>query len=92
MAQGQIPPHLSSLGPNQRITEIRHCRDAYRVTTANGAMFPFWETNVRLKIDTSSRGPRMGEPILQRSGMVGDRVSIIFSSLSELHRLVVEKC
>ena len=92
MAQGQIPPDLSSLGPNQRITEIRHCRDAYHVTTANGAMFPFWEMNVRLKVDTSSRGPRQGEPVLHRSGMVGDRVSIIFSSLADLHRLVAEKC
>lgn len=92
MVQGQIPPDLSSVGPNQRITEIRHCRDAYHVTTANGARFPLWETNVRLKIDTSSRGPMMGEPVLQRSGMVGDRVSVIFSSLSDLHRLVAEKC
>jgi cytochrome c len=92
MAEGQIPPDLSSLGPNQRITEIRHCRDAYHVTTADGATFPFWETNVRLKIDTSSRGPREGEPVLHRSGMVGDRVSIIFSSLGDLHRLIAEKC
>src|SRR4029453_1373296 len=92
MAQGQVPPDLSSLGPNQRITEIRHCHDAYHVTTANGAKFPFWETNVRLKIDTSSHGPRQGEPVLYRSGMVGDRVSIIFSSLADLHGLIAEKC
>ena len=92
MAQGQVPPDLSSLGPNQRITEIHHCHDAYHVTTANGAKFPFWETNVRLKIDTSPRGPRQGEPVLYRSGMVADRVSIIFSSLADLHRLIAEKC
>jgi cytochrome c len=92
MAQGQVPPDLSSLGPNQRIAEIHHCHDAYHVTTANGAKFPFWETNVRLKIDTSPRGPRKGEPVLHRSGMVGDRVSIIFSSLADLHGLIAEKC
>jgi len=92
MAQGQVPPDLSSLGPNQSITEIHHCHDAYHVTTANGAKFPFWETNVRLKIDSSPRGPRHGEPVLYRSGMVGDRVSIIFSSLADLHRLIAEKC
>jgi cytochrome c len=92
MARGQVPPDLSSLGANQRITEIRHCRDAYHVTTANGASFPFWETNVRLKVDTSPRGPKSGEPVLHRSGMVGDRVSIIFSSLEDIHRLVAEKC
>jgi cytochrome c len=92
MAQGQVPPDLSSLGPNQRITEIHHCHDAYHVTTADGAKFPFWETNVRLKVDTSPRGPKHGEPVIYRSGMVGDRVSIIFSSLAALHRLIAERC
>jgi cytochrome c len=92
MAQGQIPADLSSVGPNQRITEIRHCGDAYHVTTADGAKFPFWETNVRLKIDTSPRGPRSGAPVLHRSGMVGDRVSVIFSSLAELRQYIAEKC
>jgi cytochrome c len=92
LAQGQIPEDVSSVGPNQRITEIRHCGDAYHVTTASGAKFPFWETNVRLKIDTSPRGPKKGEPVLQRSGMVGDRVSVVFSSLADLQRLVAEQC
>jgi cytochrome c len=92
MARGQIPPDLSSPGANQRIKEIRHCRDAYRVTTADGATFPFWETNVRLKIDTSSRGPQKGEPVLLRSGMTGDRVSIVFASLADLGKVVTEKC
>ena len=92
MAQGQIPEDLTSVGPNQRITEIRHCGDGYHVTTADGGKFPFWETNVRLKIDTSPRGPRSGEPVLHRSGMVGDRVSIIFSSLAELRQSIAEKC
>jgi cytochrome c len=92
IAQGQVPADLSSLGPSQRITEVRHCGDAYHVSTADGAKFPFWETNVRLKIDTSSRGPRSGEPVLHRSGMVGDRVSIIFSSLADLRNSLAEKC
>jgi cytochrome c len=92
MAAGQIPGDISSLGANQRIKEIRHCGDAYHVTTADGAQFPFWETNVRIKIDTSSRGPKQREPVLLRSGMVGDRVSVVFSSLSDLTRLLAEKC
>jgi cytochrome c len=92
MAEGQIPPDLSSLGANQRIKSIRHCRDAFYVTTADSAEFPFWETNVRLKTDTSARGPKSGEPVLLRSGMAGDRVSVVFSSLAEISRLVAEKC
>ena len=92
MAKGQIPPDLSSVGENQLIKAIRHCRDAYYITTADGAEFPFWETNVRIKTDTSARGPQEGEPVLQRSGMVGDRVSVVFSSLAGIGQLVVEKC
>jgi cytochrome c len=92
MAEGQIPEDLSSLGPNQRIKEIRHCHDAFYVTMEDGAKFPFWETNVRLKIDTSQRGPKHGEPVLVRSGMAGDRVSVVFSSSAELGRLIAEKC
>ncbi|MDP6624238.1 MAG: hypothetical protein QF754_18440 [Alphaproteobacteria bacterium] len=92
MASGPVPPELSSLGANQRITEIRHCRDGYFITTADGAKFPFWETNVRIKIDTSLRGPKKGEPVLLRSGMAGDRVSVVFSSLAEFKNLVAEKC
>jgi cytochrome c len=92
MAEGPIPQDLSSLGPNQRIKKIRHCRDAFYVTTVDGAEFPFWEINVRLKTDTSSRGPKKGEPVLLRSGMAGDRVSVVFSSFAEIASLVGEKC
>jgi cytochrome c len=92
IASGPIPEDVSSLGDNQRIKEIRHCRDGYYVTTADGAQFPFWETNVRIKIDTSARGPGKGEPVLLRSGMAGDRVSVVFASLADLNRLLAEKC
>ena len=92
MATGPMPEDVSSVGDNQRIKEIRHCRDGYYVTTANGAQFPFWETNVRIKIDTSSRGPKKGQAVLVRSGMVGDRASVVFSSLDDVNQLLAEKC
>lgn len=92
MAEGQIPPDLTRVEANQRVTEIRRCRDAYYVTTADGARFPFWETNVRLKIDTSERGPGQGDPVLLRSGMAGDRVSVVFASLTHLRKTLDEKC
>jgi cytochrome c len=90
--EGQIPQDVSQAASNQRIKEIHHCRDTYFVTTANGARFPFWETNVRLKTDTSPRGPRQGEAVLLSSGMVGDRVSIVFSSLADLKVIIAERC
>jgi cytochrome c len=92
MAEGQIPPSLKEAGPKQQITAIRHCNDAYHVTTAAGAQYPFWETNVRIKIDTSERGPGQDIPILLRSGMAGDRVSVVFPSLAALKKLMAEKC
>jgi cytochrome c len=92
IAEGQRPPDLSSVRANQRIKEIRHCADTYHVTTADGAQFPFWELNVRLKTDSSSRGPKQGEPVLIRSGMAGDRVSVVFSSLAEIGRLIRVQC
>src|SRR5437870_1200152 len=92
MAEGQMPPTLSSVGANQRIRQIRHCRDAYYITTVDGAEFPFWESNVRIKTDTSVRGPKRGEPVLLRSGMVGDRVSVVFSSVADVKALVSESC
>ena len=92
MAQGQIPPSLKEAGPKQQITAIRHCGDAYYVTTANGAEYPFWETNLRIKIDTSERGPGQDKPILLRSGMAGDRVSVVFPSLEALKKQLSGKC
>lgn len=92
MAEGQIPPDLSTVEDNQRVTSIRHCRDAYHVTTADGGRFPFWETNVRLKIDTSKRGPGEGDVVLLRSGMAGDRVSVVFPSSEALRKGLAEQC
>lgn len=92
MAEGPVPPDLSETGDNQRISNIRHCRDGYFITTADGAQFPFWETNVRLKIDTSVRGPEDERPILLRSGMAGDRVSVVFSSMENLRSQLREQC
>lgn len=92
MAEGQIPPDLSAAGDDQRITDISHCRDAYYVTTADGKSLPFWETNVRIKVDTSERGPKGSAPILQRSGMVGDRVSVVFSDVGQLRAQLKEEC
>ena len=92
MAMGQIPPDLSSVEAGQRVTKIRHCGDAYIVSTADGKESPFWENNVRLKIDTSPRRPKTGQPVLLRSGMVGDRMSIVFSSVAQMKSLISEKC
>ena len=92
MAEGQIPASLKEAGPEQQISAIRHCGNAYYVSTAAGAEYPFWETNVRIKIDTSERGPGQDNAILLRSGMAGDRVSVVFASLAALKKRLAERC
>lgn len=39
------------------MTVIRYCPDAYRVTTAAGQTFTFWEHNLRFKTDSGPEGP-----------------------------------
>lgn len=90
--RGQKPEPLGSLPPEGQVTEVRHCRDSYFVTTADGAETPYWEMNVRLKLDTRETGPEPDKPAIVGAGMAGDRVSIVFSSLEELTRFVAEGC
>ncbi|MBA3520491.1 MAG: c-type cytochrome [Rhizobiales bacterium] len=90
--RGQAPEPLTPTPPDQQVTKIRHCRDGFFVTTADGTETPFWEMNVRLKLDTRETGPEPGKPAIVGAGMMGDRVSIVFSSLAELTKFVVEEC
>jgi cytochrome c len=91
-AEGQRPEPLGSAGPHRQITGLRHCRDTYFVTTADGRVRPYWEMNVRLKIDTSDRGPPPGKPVIVGSGMMGDRVSIVFADPREIASTIKDSC
>ncbi len=90
--RGQQPQPLTSVPDKERVTAIRHCGDSYFITTADGATTPFWEMNVRLKLDARATGPAPGKPVVAGAGMQGDRVSVIFSSVDEIMRFVEEKC
>lgn len=59
---------------------------------ADGATTPFWEMNVRPKLDTRATGPTPGRSVVAGAGMQGDRVAVIFSSVEEIKRFVAEKC
>lgn len=90
--RGQKPDPLKSLPTDAQVTAIRHCRDSYFVTTADGIETPYWEMNVRLKLDTRETGPEPGKPAVLGAGMAGDRISVVFSSLEELTEFVREGC
>lgn len=90
--RGRQPAPLTPTPANAQVAAIRHCGDNYWITTADGTTTPHWEMNVRLKIDTSPAGPEPGQPALIRSGSLGDRISVVFSSIGELKRVLREEC
>ena len=105
VAEGKAPPapagdmmgagprsDLKRAGKDRRVTAIRHCGDAYHVTTEAGRTTPFWEFNLRFKTDSSPLGPESGTPVLAPQGMQGDRAQVVFSGLDELKRFLVEGC
>jgi cytochrome c len=92
MARGQAPEPLASARPEEQVASIRHCHNSYFVVTADGTERPFWELNLRLKIDSGPTGPKAGKPVLVQSGMQGDRASLVFSSPAQLSEFVQSKC
>ena len=92
MARGQTPEPLADAGPHAQVTSVRHCRNSYFVLTADGVERPFWEQNLRLKVDSGSSGPKGGAPVLVPSGMQGDRASLVFSTPAQLSEFLKGKC
>ena len=90
--RGQKPDALGLAPTEAVVIKVRHCRDSYFVATADGVETPYWEMNVRFKLDTRETGPEPGRPVVLGAGMAGDRVSIIFSSLQELKSFVADEC
>jgi cytochrome c len=90
--RGLAPEPIANAPPFARVTAIRHCGDSFFITSEGGDETPYWEKNVRLKIDSAETGPPPGVPVILSSGMRGDRVSVIFSSLAEMQSLIAERC
>ncbi len=80
MGQMMALPTLNSKDtvPQQQVSAIRYCGDAYFVTLATGETFTFWEFNLRFKTDSSKDGPPKGKPGIVRAGMQGDRAFVVF--------------
>jgi cytochrome c len=84
--------NLKKLDPEDRVQKITHCRDTYRVTTADGKTRAFWERNLRIKTDSSGDGPQKGLPALTHAGMMGDRADVIFASPEEISGFIASQC
>lgn len=90
--EGQRPENLSEAGPDQKVKAIRKCSDTYFVKTEDGREQPYWEMNVRLKTDTSERGPKGNDPVLAYAGMQGDRISVVFKSTESIAQFIKTDC
>lgn len=90
--RAQAPQPVKDAPPRARVSAIRHCGDSYFVKTEDGRETPYWEKNIRLKIDSVETGPPPGVAVLLGAGMRGDRFSVIFAGLADLTSIVQEKC
>ena len=83
---------LKAVDAGQRVRAIGHCGDTYRLTLGDGSRHPFWEFNLRFKTDSSSRGPRKGEPVIVGAGMGDDRAQVVFAAPEEISAFIREDC
>lgn len=92
MMGGGHDPNLKALDPGKHVTVITHCRDTYRVTTADGKTRAFWERNLRFMTDTGKDGPQGGAPAIMAAGMMGDRAAVIFAAPEEISKMIEGRC
>lgn len=86
------PASLKQASADAQVASLSHCRDTYTIRTASGERRKIWEFNLRLKTDSSTRGPEAGKPVITGSGMMGDRASIVFASPAEISTFTKESC
>jgi len=88
----QPPPRLNPPAAEAEITRIAHCPGFFRLDFRDGKRLDVPEINLRLKVDTSPKGPPAGVAVKLRSGMIGDRASVVFASVADLKRLLTDGC
>lgn len=90
--RGVAPEPIGEPDPRHRVTGLRHCGDSFFIATADGREVPYWEKNVRIKVDSTETGPPPGVPALRETGRMGDRIYVLFRSLDDLRRWLREDC
>jgi cytochrome c len=84
MMGGGAPADLKRADPDSVVTSLMHCGDTYTLKTASGETHKIWEFNLRIKTDSSARGPAPGKPVITGAGMRGDRANVVFASSGEI--------
>jgi cytochrome c len=85
-------PQPKRLEPAKQVKVITHCRDTYRVTTADRKTRAFWERNLHLMTVSSRDRPEKGAPAIMPAGMMGDRAAVIFAAPEEITRMIEPRC
>lgn len=81
---GGGPADLKRADADSIVASLTHCGDTYTLKTAAGETHKIWEFNLRIKIDSSARGPAPGKPVITGAGMRGDRANVVFASPAEI--------
>lgn len=89
---GGHDPNLKKIEPVRQVRALTHCRDTYRVTTADGKTRAFWESNLRFMTDSSKDGPKKDVPAIMPAGMMGDRAAVIFANPDEIGKFIRQQC
>lgn len=84
--------NLKELPPERAVQAVRYCRGRYLVSTVAGDALEFSEFNLRIKSDSSDKGPHQGKPALLPAAMMGDRAFLIFSDPTEISSYIEKKC
>jgi cytochrome c len=92
MMGGGPVPNLKQVDAEQKVQALTHCKDTYRVRTADGKTRDFWERNLRFKTDVSDDGPQKGAPAIVAAGMMGDRADVIFAAPDEISGFISHEC
>ena len=88
MMGSAAPTNLKRAGPDSLVTSLTHCGDTYTLKTASGETHKILEFNLRIKTDSTVRGPEPGKPVLTGAGMRGDRANIVFATPGEISRFI----
>ncbi len=84
MMGGAGPTDLKRADADSVVASLTHCGDTYTLKTASGETHKIWEFNLRIKTDSSARGPAPGKPVITGAGMRGDRANVVFASPAEI--------
>jgi cytochrome c len=72
MTGGGAVPNLKTLGPQDHVQAINHCGDTYKVTTADGKVWLFWERTQK-EVLNFKPAPRLEQISDKCSKQVDDR-------------------